>query len=129
LSQNGVGIALDDFGTGFASLSHLKQFPVDVIKIDQSFIRDIKAGSEDTAIVNAVLGLGRSLHIDVVAEGIETVFQHLTLADLGCLHGQGFLYGRPSRKLQPSPIRFVGSQAPGTSNGLRKPVLSAERRG
>jgi diguanylate cyclase (GGDEF)-like protein/PAS domain S-box-containing protein len=107
LSRNGVSIALDDFGTGFASLSHLKQFPVDVIKIDQSFIRDIKAGSEDTAIVNAVLGLGRSLHIDVVAEGIETIFQHRTLADLGCRHGQGFLYGRPARELRASPIKTM----------------------
>ncbi len=99
LSASGVGIALDDFGTGFASLSHLKQFPVHVIKIDQSFIRNLKDDPDDRAIVDAVISLARSLQIDVVAEGIETQAQHDTLLKLGCRYGQGFLYGKPNREL------------------------------
>ena len=94
LNAHGVAIALDDFGTGFASLSHLKQFPVHIIKIDRSFVRDLQLDGGDGAIVDAVISLGRSLSIDVVAEGIETAAQHDTLLALGCKYGQGFLYGR-----------------------------------
>lgn len=92
LSSAGVRIALDDFGTGYASLRHLKQFPVDVIKIDRSFVREIGRDEDDAAIIEAVLHLGRSLKIDVVAEGIETCAQESRLQDLGCRFGQGFLY-------------------------------------
>lgn len=88
----GVKIALDDFGTGYASLRHLKQFPVHVIKIDQSFVRNMNTDPEDTAIIKAVLNLGKSLKIDVVAEGIETKNQERCLRELGCQYGQGFLY-------------------------------------
>ncbi|WP_114955126.1 putative bifunctional diguanylate cyclase/phosphodiesterase [Sphingosinicella terrae] len=95
LSSAGVRIGLDDFGTGFASLSHLKSFPVDLLKIDRSFIRNLQTDLEDGAIVDAVIGLGRSLRIEVVAEGVETAAQHETLAALGCRYGQGFLYSRP----------------------------------
>jgi len=94
LSGAGVKVALDDFGTGYASLSHLKQFPVDIIKIDRSFVRDLEAGSEDVAIIDAVIQLGRSLGIKVVAEGIETEAQHDLLRAKGCDFGQGFLYGK-----------------------------------
>lgn len=94
LSANGVAVALDDFGTGFASLTHLKQFPVDIIKIDRSFIGDLASEGEDTAIVQAVVGLGKSLGMKVVAEGIETKAQHRFLRDLGCPLGQGFLFGK-----------------------------------
>jgi len=93
LSSAGVGIALDDFGTGFASLSHLKQFPVDIIKIDRSFIRDLEDDPDDAAIVDAVVNLGRSLGISIVAEGVENERQHAFLASLGCDFGQGYLYG------------------------------------
>jgi diguanylate cyclase (GGDEF)-like protein/PAS domain S-box-containing protein len=92
LSGAGVSIALDDFGTGYASLRHLKQFPVDVIKIDQSFVRDMDTDPEDEAIIEAVLNLGQSLKIGVVAEGIETEAQAARLASLGCKFGQGFLF-------------------------------------
>jgi EAL domain-containing protein (putative c-di-GMP-specific phosphodiesterase class I) len=94
LSQSGVKIALDDFGTGYASLSHLKQFPVDIIKIDQSFVRDLGCDRGAEAIIGAVISLGRSLDIEVVAEGIETMRQHQLLRDQGCRYGQGFLYGK-----------------------------------
>ncbi|PSJ38423.1 hypothetical protein C7I55_18455 [Sphingomonas deserti] len=94
LSQAGVRIALDDFGTGYASLSHLKQFPVDILKIDRSFVRDVATSENAAAIVSAVVNLGRSLDMDVVAEGIETVEQGSWLMAMGCALGQGFLYSR-----------------------------------
>ena len=94
LHLHGVRIALDDFGTGYASLRHLKQFPVDIIKIDQSFVRDMTADSGDEAIVRAVINLGRSLGIKVVAEGLETAEQERRLIELECDFGQGFLFSR-----------------------------------
>jgi diguanylate cyclase (GGDEF)-like protein/PAS domain S-box-containing protein len=94
LSMRGVKIALDDFGTGYASLRHLKQFPVDIIKIDQSFVRDMAVDAGDEAIVNAVINLGRSLGIKVVAEGLETEEQERRLVELKCDFGQGFLFSR-----------------------------------
>ncbi len=94
LSARGVKIALDDFGTGYASLRHLKQFPVDLIKIDQSFVRDMDVDPGDEAIIRAVLNLGRSLGIKVVAEGIETEQQAARLMALDCEFGQGFLFSK-----------------------------------
>jgi EAL domain-containing protein (putative c-di-GMP-specific phosphodiesterase class I) len=93
--EAGVSIALDDFGTGFASLSHLKQFPVDHIKIDQSFVRGLERESADEAIVSAVLALGRNLGMRVTAEGVETERQAARLRDLGCEAGQGYLFAKP----------------------------------
>ncbi len=95
LHEAGVRIALDDFGTGFASLTHLKRFPVDEIKIDRSFVRDIENDADDAAIVSAVIGLGRSLSIDVIAEGVETLSQARFLRDNDCGQAQGFLFGKP----------------------------------
>jgi diguanylate cyclase (GGDEF)-like protein/PAS domain S-box-containing protein len=94
LSGAGVTIALDDFGTGYASLSHLKQFPVDVIKIDRSFVAELGGAADASAIVEAVINLGRSLGIGVVAEGIETAAQEAALRAAGCDYGQGYLYSR-----------------------------------
>jgi diguanylate cyclase (GGDEF)-like protein/PAS domain S-box-containing protein len=94
LSRHGIQIALDDFGTGYASLRHLKQFPVNLIKIDRSFVRDLTADAGDDAIVNAVINLGRSLGIKVVAEGVETENQKERLLELKCDLGQGFLFSR-----------------------------------
>jgi diguanylate cyclase (GGDEF)-like protein/PAS domain S-box-containing protein len=94
LSAAGVRIALDDFGTGYASLSHLKQFPVDIIKIDQSFVRNISVDPDDSAIIRALVGLGKSLAIGIVAEGIENHAQFAFLAELGCDYGQGYLFSR-----------------------------------
>ena len=92
LSLRGVRIALDDFGTGYASLTHLKQFPVDVLKIDRSFVAGIGKNPDDTAIVRALIGLGNSLGIETVAEGIETAAQARFVKAQGCDVGQGFLY-------------------------------------
>jgi EAL domain-containing protein (putative c-di-GMP-specific phosphodiesterase class I) len=94
LNARGVKIALDDFGTGYASLRHLKQFPVDIIKIDRSFVRDMDVDPGDEAIIRAVVNLGRSLGIKVVAEGIETEQQSARLVGLECDFGQGFLFSK-----------------------------------
>lgn len=93
LSHHGVRIALDDFGTGFASLTHLKQFPIDVLKIDRSFVAGVGTSIDDAAIVRAVITLGASLGIEIVAEGIETSEQADYVRSNGCTLGQGFLYG------------------------------------
>lgn len=94
LSAAGIRIALDDFGTGYASLSHLRQFPVDVIKIDQSFVRNIEIDPDNTAIIKALISLGKQLSIRIVAEGIEIQAQSTFLADHGCDYGQGYLFSR-----------------------------------
>jgi len=91
LSREGATIALDDFGTGYASLAHLKQFPVDVIKIDRSFITGVESDSENQAIVSAITGLGHSLAMKVVAEGVETMEQVNYLRAIDCDMIQGFL--------------------------------------
>ena len=93
LSERGVRIALDDFGTGYAALTHLKQFRVDVLKIDRSFVSGIGENVDDTAIVRALIGLGESLGIETVAEGIETQAQADFVRAQGCDIGQGFLFG------------------------------------
>jgi diguanylate cyclase (GGDEF)-like protein len=95
LKEGNVSIAFDDFGTGYASLTHLRDFPVDTIKIDRSFVGGLDKGGSSTAIVNAIVGLGNNLGLDVVAEGVETQAQQEFLAAIGCRFGQGFLFGRP----------------------------------
>lgn len=96
LNRAGVRIALDDFGTGYSSLAHLRDFPVDVVKIDRSFVQRMMEDAEISAIVSAVIGLARSLSLDVVAEGVETDPQRRLLEQKGCSHGQGFLFGAPA---------------------------------
>jgi len=95
LNQGGVRIAFDDFGTGFASLTHLRDFPVDIIKIDRSFITHLGRGQNTTVIVNAIVGLAHNLSMSVVAEGVETQAQRDFLNAIGCDAAQGYLFGRP----------------------------------
>lgn len=95
LSAAGVLITLDDFGTGFASLTHLKQFPVGHLKVDQSFVRNMEQDSDDAAIVAAVVGLGRSIGVKVTAEGVETEGQAQRLSAMGCDYAQGYRYAKP----------------------------------
>jgi diguanylate cyclase (GGDEF)-like protein/PAS domain S-box-containing protein len=92
----GISIALDDFGTGFASLTHLKQFPVDHIKIDQSFVRNLETDKDDAAIVAAVVSLGRNMGLQITAEGVENAGQAKRLREAGCDFGQGYFYAKPS---------------------------------
>jgi diguanylate cyclase (GGDEF)-like protein len=91
----GIAIVLDDFGTGYSSLSYLRMFPFDKIKIDRSFVHELAKNADCAAIVSAVAGLGASLRIATVAEGIETSDQLLLVRAAGCTHAQGYLFGRP----------------------------------
>jgi diguanylate cyclase (GGDEF)-like protein/PAS domain S-box-containing protein len=95
LKRTGVEIAVDDFGTGFSSLTYLKQFPVDVLKIDRSFVAGLGRNRQDRAIVASIIDLAHALGLTTVAEGVEAPNQRTELRQLGCEHGQGFLWSRP----------------------------------
>jgi diguanylate cyclase (GGDEF)-like protein/PAS domain S-box-containing protein len=95
LKEIGVRLALDDFGTGYSSLTHLKRFPIDALKIDRSFVRDLTTDSDGASIVTAMIGMGRNLHMQVVAEGVETRQQLQILRAHGCHQAQGYYFGRP----------------------------------
>jgi EAL domain-containing protein (putative c-di-GMP-specific phosphodiesterase class I) len=91
----GVRTAFDDFGTGYGSLSYLKKFPLDKLKIDRSFVRELRAGTNDAAIVRSTVMLGKLLGMSVIAEGIEDATTAEFLASMGCEHGQGYHFGKP----------------------------------
>lgn len=95
LKKMGVGLAIDDFGTGYSSLSYFQQFRIDVLKIDQSFIHQVSDDSNKSALVSAIIDMGRNLKLRVIAEGIETQVQLAFLQGLHCAEGQGFLFSRP----------------------------------
>ncbi len=95
LKDMGLKISIDDFGTGYSSLSYLKRFPIDVIKIDKSFVRDIATDPDDAAIVKAIITMSHSLNFKVIAEGVETLAQLKFLCDHGCDEIQGFYFSRP----------------------------------
>ncbi|WP_433295911.1 putative bifunctional diguanylate cyclase/phosphodiesterase [Actinoplanes sp. CA-030573] len=107
LRRLGVRLAIDDFGTGYSSLSYLKQLPVDVIKIDKTFVDEVHIDEDDVALVDAVAGLGQALKMKTVAEGIESAEQWETLRRIGIDHGQGYLFGRPA---DPSGITALLAQ-------------------
>jgi diguanylate cyclase (GGDEF)-like protein/PAS domain S-box-containing protein len=95
LSATGIRVAIDDFGTGYSSLEQLRRMPVDIVKVDRSFVSGMSEDSTDHALVAAVVGMGRALKLAVVAEGIETPSQAEALRELGCHIGQGFLFAKP----------------------------------
>jgi diguanylate cyclase (GGDEF)-like protein/PAS domain S-box-containing protein len=100
LKQRGIQFSIDDFGTGYSSLSYLHRFPVDTIKIDRSFIRQMEEDRENIAIIRAIITLAHGLNMDIVAEGIETTAQLAQLKLLGCEYGQGFFFAQPLNSKQ-----------------------------
>ena len=95
LKDLGLHLTMDDFGTGYSSLAYLKRFPFDSVKIDQSFVRGIPDNTGDVAIIEAIIAIARSLHLKVVAEGVETAEQYEFLRKLGCDQIQGYYFSRP----------------------------------
>jgi len=120
LKAMGVGLAVDDFGTGYSSLGYLQRFPIDALKIDRSFIRDVTTNTDSAAITRTVIAMGRNLNLTVVAEGVETGAQFDFLRGEGCHQIQGFLISRPLSA--PAMTRLLAA-----GNG-RVPTASAPRR-
>lgn len=127
LKDAGISLAIDDFGTGYSSLSYLKRFPLDALKIDQSFVAELDDNNDDAAICAAIIAMAHRLGLQVVAEGIETDYQLKFLRDQGCQLGQGYLLGRPlpaadferalalQRKRLPAPSESDSSSLPAPS--------------
>jgi EAL domain-containing protein (putative c-di-GMP-specific phosphodiesterase class I) len=95
IQSRGVRLAIDDFGTGYSSMSMLKRFPIDTIKIDRSFVRDLPGNSEDKAITQAIISMGKALGLKIVAEGVENIEQDRFLREQACDEIQGYLFSKP----------------------------------
>ncbi len=95
LKELGLELSIDDFGTGYSSLAYLKKMPLDVLKIDQSFVRDIETDASDAAIVDTIISMAKHLDLKVIAEGVETEFELNFLEDKGCTIYQGYLFSKP----------------------------------
>ncbi len=110
LRELGVRVSIDDFGTGYSSLAYLQNLPVDDLKIDRSFVRDMTTNPKDVSIVRSVIDLAHNLGLTVVAEGIESRAAYDLLRELGCDEGQGFFLGRPSPRID---LRVPGAATTG----------------
>ena len=130
IQSRGIRLAIDDFGTGYSSMSLMKQFPIDTIKIDRSFVRDLPKDSEDQAIAQAIISMGKALGMTVIAEGVETVEQETFLRSHACDEMQGFLFSKPvppqelAKLLRSAPLLVSPPLAP-TANAA--PETSAPR--
>jgi diguanylate cyclase (GGDEF)-like protein len=120
LKELDVRLALDDFGTGFSSLSHLHEFPIDIIKIDRSFVAALSGGGRRTELVKALVGLGRTLGLVVVAEGVEDAAQLEYLRTIACDRGQGFLFARPLPPEQLEMFLTTNGSGDGARIGVRR---------
>jgi EAL domain-containing protein (putative c-di-GMP-specific phosphodiesterase class I) len=109
LKATGVRIAIDDFGTGYSSLAYLQRFPIDILKIDRSFISTMADSPESGALIRSLVHLGKSLGLETLAEGIEETAQYHQLQRAHCDSGQGYLYARP---LEPDAVEAFLSAAP-----------------
>jgi diguanylate cyclase (GGDEF)-like protein len=123
LRQLGIRLAIDDFGTGYSSLSYLERFPVDVLKIDRSFVSGLSIGGDRSVLARAIVELGRALGLDVVAEGIERTDQAARLRELGCRLGQGYLFARP---LAPAAMETLLARPPAWRRSRRRPRPSGQ---
>jgi EAL domain-containing protein (putative c-di-GMP-specific phosphodiesterase class I) len=139
LKDIGVQIAIDDFGTGYSALTYLKSLPVDTIKIDRAFVRDLGTNTSDMAIVQAIVTLAQALGLDVVAEGVETATAARALLDLGCHRAQGFLLSRPldssamesllARRVVPMDFSTRGDSPRDDSSASNNSRIGKSRRG
>jgi EAL domain-containing protein (putative c-di-GMP-specific phosphodiesterase class I) len=109
LRELGVSLALDDFGTGHSSLAHLREFPLDALKIAKPFVAGLPDGHVDAAFVETIVRLARSLDLGVVAEGVETAAQARSVASLGANCGQGFFFGSPAGRIGVTPYLTAGA--------------------
>jgi diguanylate cyclase (GGDEF)-like protein len=132
VQSRGIRLAIDDFGTGYSSMSLMKQFPIDTIKIDRSFVRDLPDDSEDQAIAQAIISMGKALGMTVVAEGVETPEQETFLRSHGCDEMQGFLFSKPlspeamADLLRPAPLLLSPPLQPVTDDDLEPPVRQTQ---
>jgi EAL domain-containing protein (putative c-di-GMP-specific phosphodiesterase class I) len=128
LRKRGVKVTVDDFGTGYSSLSYLQRFPVDALKIDQSFVRQISNAGDDTTIVKAVIGMARGLKLRVIAEGVETLEEVAFLRAYRCEEAQGYYFSPPVPARQFAMLLRNG--IPGYRvAGHRSPAMAAARAG
>ena len=129
IQSRGIRLAIDDFGTGYSSMSLMKQFPIDTIKIDRSFVRDLPVDSEDQAIAQAIISMGKALGMTVVAEGVETLEQQAFLRSHACDEMQGFLFSKPlppkqmADLLRAEPTLAAPPLQPEAGSGLKRAVV------
>jgi EAL domain-containing protein (putative c-di-GMP-specific phosphodiesterase class I) len=126
LKRLGVRLAIDDFGTGYSSLSYLRRFPVEILKIDRSFVEGVAEGPENSAIVKAIVNLAGTLNLEVIAEGVEELGQHEALRRMGCPLGQGFLYA-PSVSSHTAQALLTGGLASTKAGSTRERVRTSIR--